>query len=265
MSVALWRAHVERALRAAKTLQGRRADAAAGARAIRWRCARWCWCCVVATFFAAGGDRMKRVAAAFDWQGVIAPANFRIDAWVSPPTYTGKPPLILQGLRPGEPVQTATRRSRCRPAARWSSAPPARSISTSSTSGGLAEPAVRRASRRPPGHRGAPLRHQRRRRGDRARRGSSDVTWQFTAIPGPAADHRARQGSRRRRRAARLQLTYKLEDDYGVVGAQATFKLLGAAPAPTASRRARSTRRPISRCRCRRRAPAAASGRPPRI
>ena len=63
---------------------------------------------VVATFFAAGGDRMKRVAAAFDWQGVIAPANFRIDAWVSPPPYTGKPPLILPGLRPGEPVQTAS-------------------------------------------------------------------------------------------------------------------------------------------------------------
>ena len=62
---------------------------------------------VVATFFAAGGERMKRVAAAFDWQGVMVPANFRIDAWVSPPTYTGRPPVILQGLRPGEPVQTA--------------------------------------------------------------------------------------------------------------------------------------------------------------
>src|SRR5207247_5854538 len=45
---------------------------------------------VVATFFAAGGERMKRIAAAFDWQGVIQPANFRIDAWVSPPPYTGR-------------------------------------------------------------------------------------------------------------------------------------------------------------------------------
>src|SRR5262249_28382230 len=61
---------------------------------------------VVATFIAAGGERMKRLAAAFDWQGVIVPANFRIDAWVSPPTYTGKAPLILQGLRPSEPVQS---------------------------------------------------------------------------------------------------------------------------------------------------------------
>ena len=75
--------------------------------AIRSRCARSWSMLVVATFFAAGGERIKRVAAAFDWQGVMVPANFRIDAWVTPPTYTGRPPVILPGLRPGEPVQTA--------------------------------------------------------------------------------------------------------------------------------------------------------------
>ena len=62
---------------------------------------------VVATFFAAGGDRTKRVAAAFDWHGVVTPANYRIDAWVTPPAYTGRPPLILPGLRPGERSQRA--------------------------------------------------------------------------------------------------------------------------------------------------------------
>ena len=62
---------------------------------------------VVATFVAAGGERLKRLGAAFDWQGVIAPTNFRIDAWVIPPTYTGRPPVLLPGLRPGEPVQSA--------------------------------------------------------------------------------------------------------------------------------------------------------------
>ena len=36
-----------------------------------------------------------RVAAAFDWNGVLAPANVRVDAWVTPPVYTGKPPIIL--------------------------------------------------------------------------------------------------------------------------------------------------------------------------
>ena len=59
----------------------------------------------VAAFFAAGGDRIKRIAAAFDWHGVVTPANYRIDAWVTPPAYTGRPPLILPGLRPGEQTQ----------------------------------------------------------------------------------------------------------------------------------------------------------------
>ncbi len=56
---------------------------------------------LIAAFFVAGNDRTRRVAMAFDWRGVIAPVNFRVDAWVNPPTYTGRPPLILQGLRPG--------------------------------------------------------------------------------------------------------------------------------------------------------------------
>src|SRR5262245_55348025 len=105
-SVALWRAHIERALRAAKTLRAGTPMPRLALRdplAVRALVA----VLVVATFFAAGGERMKRIAAAFDWQGVMMPANFRIDAWVSPPPYTGRPPVILPGLRPGEPVQTA--------------------------------------------------------------------------------------------------------------------------------------------------------------
>ena len=104
--MALWRAHVERALRAATTLK---AGMPAPRLALRdpFALRALVAVLVVATFFAAGGERTKRIAAAFDWQGVMAPANFRIDAWVSPPTYTGRPPVILQGLRPGEPVQTA--------------------------------------------------------------------------------------------------------------------------------------------------------------
>src|SRR5215212_11373590 len=106
VSVALWRAHMERTLRAAKTLKAGLPMPRLAARdpvALRGLVILL----VIATFFAAGGDRMKRIAAAFDWHGVVPPANFRLDAWVSPPPYTGKPPVILQGLRPGEPVQNA--------------------------------------------------------------------------------------------------------------------------------------------------------------
>ena len=71
----------------------------------------------IATFFAAGGERWKRIAAAFDWQGVVLPANFRVDAWVTPPAYTGKPPIVLPGIHPGETRRrrrSLTGRSRCR-------------------------------------------------------------------------------------------------------------------------------------------------------
>ena len=98
-AVALWRAHIERALRSAKTLRAGLPMPRVAARdpmALR----ALVLVAVIATFFVAGGDRMKRVQAAFDWQGAITPANFRIDAWISPPPYTAKPPLILQGLRP---------------------------------------------------------------------------------------------------------------------------------------------------------------------
>src|ERR1700760_104903 len=100
-SVALWRAHVERALLAAKSLRAGRPAPHLHLRdpmALR----ALVLILVVATFVAAGGERWRRVAAAFDWQGVVVPANFRLDAWVSPPTYTARPPVILPGLRPGE-------------------------------------------------------------------------------------------------------------------------------------------------------------------
>ena len=50
---------------------------------------------LAAAYFAAGDERSLRIAAAFDWNGVLAPANVRVDAWVTPPVYTGKPPVIL--------------------------------------------------------------------------------------------------------------------------------------------------------------------------
>ena len=86
---ALWRAHVERALLSARKLRAGWPQPKLSLRdpmALR----ALVLLLVAVTFFAAGGERMKRVAAAFDWQGVVAPANFRIDAWVTPPVYTGR-------------------------------------------------------------------------------------------------------------------------------------------------------------------------------
>jgi uncharacterized protein (TIGR02302 family) len=49
---------------------------------------------MVATYVAAGSDRFSRVAA-FDWDGAFSAANVRVDAWVTPPPYTSRPPIIL--------------------------------------------------------------------------------------------------------------------------------------------------------------------------
>ena len=101
MTQALWRVHVERALAAARKLRAGWPMPHLSARdpvAIR----ALVLVLAVATFFVAGGDRERRVAAAFNWQGVVTPANYRIDAWVAPPPYTQRPPVILPGMRPGE-------------------------------------------------------------------------------------------------------------------------------------------------------------------
>ncbi|MGC1324778.1 MAG: DUF4175 family protein, partial [Xanthobacteraceae bacterium] len=73
-SLALWNAHVERALQAAPALNPGKPSPRVAWRdpyAVRALVLLAC----IATFFAAGGERWKRVAAAFDWQGVVLPAN----------------------------------------------------------------------------------------------------------------------------------------------------------------------------------------------
>ncbi len=220
-AVALWRAHVERALRAAKTLKAGLPMPRVAARdpmALRGLVL----VLVVATFFVAGGDRMKRVAAAFDWQGAIAPANFRIDAWVSPPPYTGKPPLILQGLRPGEPAPTPQAAMAVPVGSMLVIRASGQADLNVSIVGGLAEPET---SGQPANNRGA---IERRfvigGDGSATVRAASELRWQFTAIPDrpPTIELTGEPQAT----PNGLQLSYKLDDDYGVVDAQAIFKLV---------------------------------------
>ena len=88
-SLALWNAHVERARQTARAFK-----AGLPSPRIAWRdpyaVRGLVLLALIATFLAAGGERYKRIAAAFDWQGVVLPANFRVDAWVIPPLYTGQ-------------------------------------------------------------------------------------------------------------------------------------------------------------------------------
>ena len=189
---------------------------------------------VIATFFAAGGERTKRIAAAFDWHGVVTPANFRIDAWVTPPAYTGRPPLILPGLRPGEQSQARAGGPVTVPAGSTLVVrATGQSGSTSPSKAASPRPSPRRSRRRPraprsatsPSPRPAPPPSR-----------AAATMWSGPSTPSriaPPTIALAKEPEPQLRGS--LLLNYKLEDDYGVVDAQATFERKPAAsdkPAP---------------------------------
>jgi uncharacterized protein (TIGR02302 family) len=218
---ALWRAHIERALLSARKLKaGWPAPRLALRDPIALRAL--VLILVVASFFAATGERMKRIEAAFDWRGVVAPANFRIDAWVTPPVYTGRPPVMLPGLRPGEPVEAAA------PVA----VPVGSQLVVRGTGdvhfqitrkGALADAAADANTVLPKGT------TERRFviKGDASavlRGAGGDLTWAFTAIPDHAPTIALIKPPERQARGS-VRLDYKMEDDYGVVEGKATFTL----------------------------------------
>jgi uncharacterized protein (TIGR02302 family) len=94
VALALWEAQRERTLASIKRI---RAGLPSPRLAIHdpWALRALIVVLMVATYFAADDERRIRIAAAFDWNGVFAAENVRVDAWVTPPLYTGKPPVIL--------------------------------------------------------------------------------------------------------------------------------------------------------------------------
>ena len=170
---------------------------------------------LVAAYFAAGDERVMRVAAAFDWNGVLAPANIRVDAWVTPPNYTGKPPVILSARTGMRPRPIAEPRCRCLQAARcWCAPAAAPSMSWSAA----ASPRSRRANRRRRGPtNGISDRGRRHRPCPRAGRpaavevccharpGAEHLACQGSGTPGPrlAADVLQARGRLRRHRSPR--------------------------------------------------------------
>jgi uncharacterized protein (TIGR02302 family) len=222
-SLALWNAHVERALAAAKALKS------------GWpspRVARWDPYAVralvllacVATFFAAGGERWKRVAAAFDWHGVVLPANFRVDAWVIPPAYTAKPPVILPGIHPAGDTAALPTSGNGIVAVPINSTLVVRStgkVNLELTSIGGVAAAKDTATHPPAGtdeHRFAITAT-----GSATLHGAGDdLTWAFNVIPDKPPTIELTKDPEQQNRGS-LLLSYRLEDDYGVTEAKATF------------------------------------------
>jgi uncharacterized protein (TIGR02302 family) len=218
LSAALWRAHVERALAAARALTAGKPSPQLALRdpvAVR----ALVLMLVLVTFVAAGGERFRRIAMAFDWHGVVVPPDFRLDAWVSPPNYTGKPPVILPGIHPGEATQ-ASRAAIAVPSGSILVVRASGSVKVDvATTGGLAET---KDGASPQGQAGSEeFRYTITDKGSATVRGvGNDVVWNFTAIPDAPPSIELVKDPEPQARGA-LLLTYKIEDDYGVTDAQA--------------------------------------------
>ena len=179
---------------------------------------------VVATAFVAGPEKYARVLAAFDWrtEGALS-AGYRLDAWVDPPAYTGKPPVILN-LR-DEAGAKASRKVQA-PAG---STIVVRSSEASNVSveieGGLeVAKADESAAKAKAAATDTELRWTLRGDGKLVlkRFGSVISAFDLTSVPDrpPVI---SLNGEARRNSRGSLTLGYKIEDDYGVTGAEANF------------------------------------------
>ncbi|MGA7432219.1 MAG: TIGR02302 family protein [Xanthobacteraceae bacterium] len=221
-SLALWNAHIARSLQAARTLKsGLPAPRLAGRDPYALRALVLIAC--IATFIAAGGEHWKRVAAAFDWQGVTLPADFRVDAWIAPPAYTGRPPVVLPGIHPGETTTTAQ--------AEGPLSVPVGSILIVRSTGKVSLDVSASGGVVPDtGDVHAPAGTEEHRfkitgTGKATLRGAGeDLVWPFNAIPDKPPTISLTKDPEQQSRGAML-LSYRLEDDYGVTQAEATFTL----------------------------------------
>ena len=175
---------------------------------------------LVATFFAAGDERAMRLGAAFHWNGVLAPTNVRVDAWVTPPLYTGKPPVILSA---------ANKEAAALPASGPLAVPAGSTLIVRSSggsldvvvSGGLKEVAPTEAAPKGTNEKHFTI------SGDgtaHVRAPSGQPQWAFAATPDRAPTIALAKDPERQARGG-LQLSYKIEDDYGVTGADAQIGL----------------------------------------
>jgi uncharacterized protein (TIGR02302 family) len=216
VALALWQAQRERTLASIKRI---RAGLPSPRLTIHdpWALRALVAVMMVATFVAAGEERAARVVAAFDWQGVLSPANVRVDAWVTPPVYTGRPPVIL----------SAANKDAAAPDAGPLPVPAGSTLIVRSSGGsldvvvggGLTEAAP--AEQAP---KGTNEKHFTIAADGTAhvRAPSGQPQWKFSAVADRAPTIALVKDPERQARGS-LQMSYKLEDDYGITEAQARF------------------------------------------
>jgi uncharacterized protein (TIGR02302 family) len=218
VALALWQAQRQRTLASIKRI---RAGLPSPRLAIHdpWALRALVAVMMVAAYVAAGDERMLRVAAAFDWNGMLSPANIRVDAWVTPPVYTGKPPIIL----------SAANKEAAAPAAGPLAVPAGSTLIVRSSGGTLdvvAGGGVTEAVPAEQAPKGTNERHFTI-AGDgtaHVRAPTGQPQWKFSATPDRAPTISLAKDPERQARGS-LQMSYKIEDDYGVTEAQAHFSV----------------------------------------
>ena len=205
----------------------------------------------IASAFIAGPEKYARLLAAFDWrtEGSVS-QGFRMDAWIDPPAYTGRPPLMLRA-KTEEGVKEAIKQSVRAPVgsfvivrasdgagvvaeAKGQLVPPEKPKSADkaagTTTGGSDIADTKTASRAPRllvGSQNASDQISRwRLKGDGTlilrRLGRVVATYEIASIPDKAPEVSI-VGEPRNNIRGSMTLRYKLKDDYGILSAEALF------------------------------------------
>src|SRR6516225_1419012 len=240
VALALWQAQRERTLASIKRI---RAGLPSPRLAIYdpWALRALIVVLMVATYIAAGDERSMRVATAFDLNGVLSAANVRVDAWVTPPLYTSKPPIILSSASKEAAI----------PAAGPLAVPAGSTLIVRSSGGTLdvvAGGGVTEAAAKEEAPKGTNEKHFAI-AGDgtvHVRAPSGQPQWRFAAIPDHPPTIALAKDPERQARGA-LQLAYKIEDDYGVTEARALFTVRRADASKTGTTNSDTTKSDATR------------------
>lgn len=255
---ALWRLHQRRAEQAASLLKVA-PPAPKTALQDRFAVRAAVLLAVIAAGFVAGPQKFARVAAAFDFGGPASlAAGYRLDAWIDPPPYTARPPVLLRGSS-----QSASQNLQAE--VRAVEAPVGSTVVVRMSQGagvgvdargGLAPAEDKNeakdkseTSRQPARPASSDVEMRWTLQGDgvlQLRRPGGELTaFHLTAVP----DHApvvTLLGEPRSNARGSLTLAYKLEDDYGLVGAEAEFANPRVRGKPSPRTLAEAPRMPLS-------------------
>lgn len=245
-AAALWSVHRERAALAAMSLAARPGDSRLRMRdpfALRGALVL----ALLAAAFVAGDERSGRLATAFDFSTPrAAPVPPRLDAWIDPPAYTGRPPIFLTNA--GATIDEAIRvpvgsilTIRSTVAKREGEVQPAPIELRHET--GLAPPPASEGAPKPaPGAQPGVSTERRLVRGDSAvkvlREGREVAAFRFQVIPDLAPQvtlHsvKAEAGSPEKQQPGGIRLAYALQDDYGIAKAELVIERARRPQGPT--------------------------------